>query len=91
MTLIRRHLLISGRVQGVCFRYYTRKTALSNGVTGWVRNLPDGRVEAEVEGEKIAVERTIVWCQSGPEMAQVDHIEVEEREVRGEGQDFTIR
>ncbi len=91
MSQIRYHLLISGRVQGVCFRYYTRREALKNSLTGWVRNLPDGRVEALLEGERAAVDATILWCRKGPEMARVDEIEIEEQAVTGKFTNFTIR
>ena len=89
--MIRRHLLITGRVQGVGFRYYTQQTAQKNGVTGWVRNLPDGRVEALIEGEELAVEATVDWCRSGPEWGRVDQILVEEREATGKFEGFSIR
>lgn len=91
MSKICRRLLISGRVQGVCFRHYTRKTALQNGVSGWVRNLPDGRVEAWIEGEENAVAATLKWCHQGPEMAQVDEVRIEEKPASGEFNDFSIR
>ncbi len=91
MPQIRQHLLIAGRVQGVSFRYYTRQTALKNGVTGWVRNLPDGRVEALIEGEELAVNATVAWCRSGPEWGRVDQVLVEAREFIGEFEAFRIR
>lgn len=91
MIQIRRHLLIRGQVQGVCFRYYTRRTALKEGVTGWVRNLPDGRVEVIVEGDEQAVAATIAWCRQGPEIAQVDQIDILEQDASGEFADFSIR
>ncbi len=91
MALIRRHLLISGRVQGVSFRYYTRQSALKNGVTGWVRNLPDGRVEALIEGEERAVEATVDWCRSGPEWGLVEQILIDKRQLSGKFESFTIR
>lgn len=91
MSKICRQLLISGRVQGVCFRHYTRKTALLHGVTGWVRNLPDGRVEAWFEGEEPAIEATLKWCHQGPEMARVDEVRIEKRPASGEFTDFSIR
>lgn len=90
MSLIRRHLLISGRVQGVCFRYYTRQAAQNNGVTGWVRNLPDGRVEAVFEGAEQAVTATLNWCRQGPEHARVDQIDICELPATGEFSDFQI-
>jgi acylphosphatase len=73
--LKRAHLFISGRVQGVNFRYYTVRQAESLGVTGWVRNLWDGRVEAVFEGDETAVQGMIDWCQNGPRAARVDHVE----------------
>jgi acylphosphatase len=91
MVPIRRHLLISGRVQGVCFRHYTRQTALKNGVTGWVRNLPDGRVEALIEGEAQAVAATVDWCRNGPDMARVEEIKVEKLEASEKFESFRIR
>ncbi|NCO52968.1 MAG: acylphosphatase [Deltaproteobacteria bacterium] len=91
MSKVGRHLLISGRVQGVCFRHSTRKTALQNGVTGWVRNLPDGRVEAWLEGEEPAIDATLRWCYQGPEMARVDDVQMEEKPASGEFDDFSIR
>jgi acylphosphatase len=91
MPAISRHVLISGRVQGVSFRYFTRRQAIGNGVTGWVRNLPDGRVEAVLEGESQAVAATLAWCHHGPEISRVDLVEIEEREYTGSFKDFSIR
>ncbi len=91
MSQVCRYLLISGQVQGVCFRHYTRQTALKNGVSGWVRNLPDGRVEALFEGDEQAVNTTVDWCRSGPEWARVDRVEIEDRAVTGKFTNFTIR
>lgn len=91
MSTVRRHLLISGRVQGVCFRHYTRQTARANAVSGWVRNLPDGRVEAVIEGEPAAVEATIDWCRRGPDMARVDRVKVREEPTSGDFESFEIR
>lgn len=64
-------LLIEGRVQGVGFRYATRAEANRRNVTGWVRNLPDGQVEVEIEGEEDAVDAMVAWCQHGPRYARV--------------------
>ncbi|MBU1185208.1 MAG: acylphosphatase [Proteobacteria bacterium] len=81
---------ISGRVQGVFFRANTWKTARSLGLSGWVRNLPDGRVEAVFEGEKDAAKKMLDWCRTGTPPARVDHLEFEE-EAPGAGfTDFEI-
>ena len=71
----RLHVLISGRVQGVGFRYSTRRQAQSLGLTGYVRNLADGRVEAEFEGPREALESMLEWCRCGPSGASVKQVE----------------
>jgi len=86
----RAHVLISGRVQGVCFRACTVDEATAGGVMGWVRNTSDGRVEAVFEGEKSAVEAMIAWCRKGPPAARVNGIEVVWGEPQGES-GFGIR
>ena len=68
--LVRARFLVTGRVQGVSFRQYTVDEARGLGVRGWVRNLPDGRVEAEVEGERAAVEALLRACRRGPPAAR---------------------
>jgi acylphosphatase len=73
-------LRISGVVQGVAFRYYTVAEAKRLGVNGWVRNVPDGTVEALAEGELAAVDEFTQWCHSGPRMARVDGVKVKEEE-----------
>lgn len=87
---VRAHILISGRVQGVFFRSTTRHIALSFGVKGWVRNLPDGRLEAVFEGEKDAVEKTIDFCRTGPPGAHIDSVDVKWEEPKGEDE-FEVR
>lgn len=87
----RAHLFISGRVQGVFYRANTRKQALQLGLTGWVRNLRDGRVEAVFEGEESAIEKAIEWCRRGPAHASVDDTEVLWEEPTGEFETFSIR
>lgn len=72
----RAHVYVSGRVQGVGFRASTRREAARVGVDGWVRNLQDGRVEAVFEGDAEAVESMVSFCESGPETARVDDLEV---------------
>ncbi len=70
------HVFISGFVQGVFFRMYTQKEAQALELSGWVRNRPDGRVEAVFEGEKTAVEEMIAWCWEGSPSAKVTNVEV---------------
>jgi acylphosphatase len=87
----RAHVYVSGRVQGVFFRYETRREARKRNVRGWVRNLPDGRVEALFEGEKEKVLELIEFCKHGPPGARVKNIEIEWSEYTGEFEDFYIR
>ena len=86
----RARILISGRVQGVWFRVYTRKAADAIGVTGWVRNLPDRRVEALVEGEEEKVEAMINWCHQGSPSSRVDSVDVAKEDYTGEFDSFSI-
>lgn len=90
MSLVRAHLRIYGWVQGVFFRSSMRRVAKRLGVVGWVRNLPDGSVEAVVEGEKEKVEEIIKWAHRGPELAVVEKVDVEWEEPTGEFDDFSI-
>jgi acylphosphatase len=69
------HVFISGKVQGVGYRYATVHQAQHLGLNGWVRNLPDGRVEAIFEGDRVLVEQMINWCHQGPPAARVQDIE----------------
>lgn len=71
------HVLVSGTVQGVGFRATCRRAAASAGVTGWVRNLDDGRVEALFTGPAAAVEDMVDWCRSGPDAAVVEAVRVD--------------
>lgn len=83
---VRAHVWIAGRVQGVAFRAYTVDEASVRGVTGWVGNIPDGRVEAVFEGDKTVVEAMIAWCRKGPPAARVSSVEViweEPKDERG--------
>jgi acylphosphatase len=80
----RAHVYVSGLVQGVFFRASVREQAFEMGVRGWVRNLPDGRVEAVFEGEGEAVERMIEFCRHGPPRAQVSNIDVVWEKYMGE-------
>ena len=87
---IRVHLFISGRVQGVFFRHNMRREALKLGVTGWVRNLPDGRVEAVIEGEEEKVEKLVEWAHRGPPLARVDEVKIIREDYKGEFETFEI-
>jgi len=87
---VRAHAYVSGFVQGVFFRYETRRRARQKNVTGWVRNLPDGRVEAIFEGEKGDVLDTISFCRGGPPGAVVRDVRVYWEEPTGEFKDFRI-
>ncbi len=85
------HLLVSGIVQGVSFRYYTVEEARRLGVSGWVRNLADGRVEVEAEGDRVALERLLAFCRRGPPAAQVDDVEATWSAFRGDLGPFAAR
>jgi acylphosphatase len=84
------HLIITGRVQGVFFRHNTNKEANRLGLTGWVRNLPTGEVEAVAEGEKAVIEEFISWCRHGPSMARVDDVTITWETHTGEFSGFTV-
>jgi len=81
--MIRRRVVVHGHVQGVFFRDATRRLAEREGVAGWVRNRPDGAVEAVFEGEPEAVERLIRFAREGPRGAQVERVDVAEEEPEG--------
>ncbi|MCD9624369.1 acylphosphatase [Rhabdothermincola salaria] len=77
------HVVVSGRVQGVWYRQTCIERARSAGVTGWVRNRPDGTVEATLEGERPAVEALLAWMAEGPPGAVVDHLDLTDRAPSG--------
>lgn len=88
--MIAKRVLVSGRVQGVGFRYFAERAARAAGVRGWVRNLSDGRVETVAEGEEDAVERYVERIGRGPFGGSVAAIEVEDRDPEGfEGFEIT--
>lgn len=91
MENTRAHFIISGRVQGVCFRIETQRAAMAHGVYGWVRNKRDGRVEGIVEGDKDRVISLIEWCRKGAPMSVVDKVDVKWQEYADEFQNFDIR
>lgn len=80
---MRRRVVVSGIVQGVFFRDTCRREADAAKVAGWVRNLPDGRVEAVFEGAPEAVDAMIRWCRRGPSRARVQHVDVREESAEG--------
>lgn len=85
-----KHVFVSGKVQGVYFRDTTRKRAAEHGVDGWVRNLPDGRVEAVVEGDEQALQAMVEFFHEGPPAARVDDVEVEDAPDRGPFEGFEV-
>ena len=91
MAIVRAHLFISGRVQGVFFRACTQEEAQKRKLTGWVKNLYDGRVEAVFEGEEDVVQSMISWCHSGPSHAVVSDVSVEIGDPGGEYTRFDIK
>lgn len=84
MEIVRAHLRIYGRVQGVGFRWSMQREARKLGVSGWIRNLPNGSVEAVIEGERERVEALIGWAHQGPSWARVTRVEVSWETPKGE-------
>ncbi len=91
MEYLRATVVIHGIVQGVFFRASTREEAIRIGVGGWVRNLPDGTVQALFEGEKKKVEEILGWCHKGPPGARVEKVDISWEHYKGEHQLFDIR
>ncbi|MEM1642993.1 MAG: acylphosphatase [Desulfurococcaceae archaeon] len=91
MEYARAHIKVYGIVQGVFFRSSMKRVADKLGVKGWVRNLPDGSVEAVVEGPRNRVEELIKWAHKGPPLARVDRVEVVWEQYIGEFKDFRIK
>lgn len=89
--LVRAHVWVRGRVQGVGFRAHVEYAARQIGVTGWVRNVGYDTVEAVAEGERGKVERFIEWMKEGPRMSRVDESRVEWEAVTGEFREFGVR
>jgi acylphosphatase len=88
---VRAHLIITGRVQGVLFRMETLRTAERLGVRGWVRNLPDGTVEAVFDGAPDAVQNAVEWCRTGPRMAEINDVRISWEKSSAEFDRFSIR
>lgn len=92
MKTVRAHAYVSGLVQGVFYRANTVEAANRiGGLTGWVRNLPDGRVEVVCEGERDRVEELVAWLRSGPPAARVSDVEVVWERATGEFDSFDVR
>jgi acylphosphatase len=91
MESICAEVVIHGLVQGVNFRASTRREAERLGVQGWVRNLPDGSVQAVIEGEKKKTEQLLVWCHKGPPGARVTNVDISWKPYTGEFKTFDIR
>ena len=84
------HVVISGLVQGVGFRHATYRKALELGLRGWVRNLPDGTVEAVFQGDRAALDHMRSWCRHGPGLSRVDNVAEEWQSARDDQGDFRI-
>ncbi len=91
METARAHVFIDGRVQGVFYRAFTRDVAVSLGLSGWVRNLRDGKVEAVFEGQKDLIQQAIHQCHTGPPGARVTHIDTQWENFTGNESGFHIR
>jgi len=91
MENVRAHVLVDGYVQGVFFRAFTRDNALQLGVKGWVRNLPDGRVEAVFEGSMDKVAEMVRLCKAGPLGARVVNVDVSWQPYTGDFDIFSVR
>lgn len=87
---MKKHIFISGRVQGVGFRHFTRKNAEALGVKGWVKNLSDGRVEAIFQGSEEQIQKLIQRCKKGPVASYVQDIEMEKDSGDEDFEDFTV-
>jgi len=88
---IRAHVIVTGKVQGVFYRAETASKARQLGLTGWVRNLPDGRVEAIFEGEETHVQKIVDFCRRGPTSAYVVDVSVRRQEWKDEFDSFAVR
>lgn len=89
-SVVRAHVWVSGRVQGVWFRQSTAERAMELGVGGWVRNLEDGRVEAVFEGSPVAVADAVAYARTGPEHARVEDVEIAYESPAGDSR-FIVR
>jgi acylphosphatase len=87
---VRAHLMVTGRVQGVAYRWSAQQEGRRLGLVGQVRNVPDGSVEAVVEGPRASVDEFVSWCRRGPELAEVDDVSVEFADATGEFRWFVV-
>jgi len=83
-------LTVSGRVQGVCFRAHTLEFATGQDLTGYVRNLPNAKVEIVAEGDRAAIESLVAWTRRGPPMSHVDEVDVSYQKATGAYAEFQI-
>ncbi|KKI98249.1 acylphosphatase [Prochlorothrix hollandica PCC 9006 = CALU 1027] len=90
MAPLAAHVIITGRVQGVCYRLATQQEAQRLALAGWVRNLPSGQVEAVFEGDRDALEDMVLWCHQGPSQARVTQVALHWHVAQGYDS-FTIR
>ena len=88
---VRARVIITGRVQGVFFRYTTQLKAQEKGIAGWMRNLYSGKVEGFFEGDEDKVREMVEWCHKGPPGARVEDVEVTYHQYSGEFDSFSIR
>jgi acylphosphatase len=91
LKFIRAYVIVTGEVTGVNFRYFTKEKAKTLGVNGWIRNLPEGQVEAVFEGLEDKVREMVEWCKKGPLLAKVNHVRVEFRDYKQEFDGFERR
>ncbi|MBU5689824.1 MAG: acylphosphatase [Candidatus Aenigmatarchaeota archaeon] len=84
------HIFVSGRVQGVNFRWFTKTVAEKLGIKGWVRNLNDGRVEIIAEGDDEKIKNFLIYISKGPVLARVDKIDAREQNYKNEFKEFSI-
>ena len=91
MRIMRYHLIIKGRVQGVGYRMSAYDAANNLGITGWVRNRHDGSVEVVAESDKTTLEQLVLWAKRGPDYAEVSEVKTEELTATGEFTKFNIR
>lgn len=89
-SIVRAHVLVEGRVQGVGFRAFVHRNATEEGLSGWVKNLADGRVELEVQGSRERIESLLIILKKGPSLAHVDQVHVNWLNAQPESDDFRI-